>query len=375
MENKNKGVVALIASALLCVAVLSGALNAPFVPDGKTQFGTFTSTSVDLSTSIYFPPIGNQYSAGACAPWAMVYYAFGFQVAKQNNWTDTWKGNPEHLMSVNWVFNKISSISRTGTDTGSGITSNGVVLTNWGGATMANMPYSYKDLTGWGNISAMDEAGTYKALRVNSLRPNADLVTNIINLLDNGTPVVYAMNGNVFSTAFKDGNKIVSSIEYSYPSTNHAQCIVGYDMKVTDDGEVGAFKVVNSWGEGFGGKGYYWLTFDTMKEIGVWAGVTYLSLNKAPTDPTLRIDISTNGQLSMKNVVQVLLKDANNKTIKTKVISWNSGQGNAWRMIPSELHYDISDFYQLYKTGKYHLFVYLSTGEYSKLKGYSAVFT
>lgn len=40
-------------------------------------------SSVDLSDSAYFPPIGNQRNIGNCTSWAAVYYQFGYQVASK----------------------------------------------------------------------------------------------------------------------------------------------------------------------------------------------------------------------------------------------------------------------------------------------------
>ena len=43
-------------------------------------------TSVDLSQSNAFPPIGNQGNIGSCGSWATAYYQFGYQVANMYNW-------------------------------------------------------------------------------------------------------------------------------------------------------------------------------------------------------------------------------------------------------------------------------------------------
>ena len=50
------------------------------------------------------------------------------------------------------------------------------------------------------------------------------------------------------------------SMPSTTPITNHAVTIVGYNDSITDNGDVGAFKVVNSWGTSFGDNGYFWMT-------------------------------------------------------------------------------------------------------------------
>ncbi|MGD9962745.1 MAG: PKD domain-containing protein, partial [Thermoplasmata archaeon] len=73
---------------------------------------------------------------------------------------------------------------------------------------------------------------------------------------------------NEYASGFSDGNYIISSTEYSSTTLNHAQTIVGYDDSVSDDGDSGAFRVVNSWGAGWGDSGYYWLTYSALEELG-----------------------------------------------------------------------------------------------------------
>jgi hypothetical protein len=229
------------------------------------------------------------------------------------------------------------------------------------------MSYTYKDIQSWGNVSAMDQAGNYKITSFTQIRYTTNTVQQIKSLLENGTPVIFAMNGNVFGTSFKDGNKVVSAMEYTYLTTNHAQCIVGYDNNKSDDGEQGAFKVANSWGTGFGEGGYYWITYAAIDEIGSggWGGsFAYMQLATAPVKATLLIDINTTGKLPMKCTIILYLKDADNKTVMSKTMTYNTGNK---RMLPGEIHYDISEFNSKYRSGGYHVFVYLSTGQYKEL--------
>jgi len=60
---------------------------------------------------------------------------------------------------------------------------------------------------------------------------------------------------------------IISAVEYSSSAANHANTIVGYNDSVTADGEAGAFKIVNSWGRTWSTDGYWWMTYDALKEL------------------------------------------------------------------------------------------------------------
>ena len=97
-------------------------------------------------------------------------------------------------------------------------------------------------------------------------------VTNINvvkSWIDGGSLVTFAINANAYNDAFSDGNYIISWYEYQpyQGSPNHAQTIVGYDDSVSDDGDQGAFLVVNSWGTNWGDHGFYWLTYNAFSHL------------------------------------------------------------------------------------------------------------
>ena len=83
----------------------------------------------------------------------------------------------------------------------------------------------------------------------------------------------------------------------------HGMCMVGYDDTVwadvngndqIDTGEMGAFKIVNSWGEGYGNGGFMWLAYDALN----YHSVVPLAYNACERVPILidacRIDVVKN---------------------------------------------------------------------------------
>jgi len=73
---------------------------------GLKAFASVPS-AIDLSDDPWFPAVGNQGSQGSCSAWAMAYYCYGYQEAKDNNWIDA-KTNPAHQISPAWGYNMVS---------------------------------------------------------------------------------------------------------------------------------------------------------------------------------------------------------------------------------------------------------------------------
>jgi hypothetical protein len=244
------------------LSAMVGELNvADFVYMSETE----PVSAFDLSQSDSFPTVGDQAHQSSCSAWATIYYAQGYLEALDLDWTEAKSGNPEQLLSPAWTYNKVNG----GRDLGSSLVDNFDILLDWGSATMATMPYTDDDYLEWGSASAFREAPLHRALEYFILEYNGEpTIDSIKNLLLDGTPVTFGIDANQYVPSFYDGNYIVSSYEYSSTTLNHAQTFVGFDDSVTDDGEVGAFRVVNSWGGDWGDDGYYWLSYDAVVELG-----------------------------------------------------------------------------------------------------------
>jgi hypothetical protein len=186
----------------------------------------------------------------------------GYLEAKDYGW-DASSGNNAYLLSPAWSYNKL-----TYEGSGTNQIETGLLLEEWGAATWATIPYTDTDYTNWGNESAWREAPLHRPLQFNWLSYLGDpTITTIKNLVEGRTPVTFNIDANGYDQGLGD-NYIISSAEYSSNTINHAQCIVGFDDSITEDGDVGAFRVVNSWGDSWADGGFYWLTYETLKEIG-----------------------------------------------------------------------------------------------------------
>jgi C1A family cysteine protease len=302
-------------------------------------------SSFDLSTSGSFPAVGNQGSQGSCAAWALTYYVYGYMEAADNGWTSAKSGSTSQLLSPAWTYNRLNDY-----DKGSSIVSNGWVIEDWGVPTLATMPYLASDYTSWGNDNAMSEAPLHRASSVTYV---SDYSTSTIKgLVQAGKPVAFALDGYQFGSALKDNPtapKIITASEYTPNTPNHAQVIVGWDDSRTEDGETGAFRVVNSWGTGWGESGYYWITYSAFAEMASKYTPCYMEdrLDYAPTITATWHYDSVPGRDST-----FTLKLQNNNTgatVASKTFYYRSSFSNG--AVPKQPGYmvvDISDFASSY---------------------------
>ncbi len=250
------------------------------VLDGASVRSVGLAPSFDLSENPTFPKVGNQGYQGSCAAWAATYYTYGYLEATDNDWTSAKSGNPSQLVSPAWTYNKVNG----GADRGSWMGDNMRIIQDWGVPTLATMPYKDNDPVSWGSQSAFREAPLHRGSEVRYISGTSMGLLNAIKaVIVNGTPITFAIDAGQYNRGFSDGNYILTANEYISWNLNHANTIVGWNDSITDDGEVGAFRIVNSWGGGWADKGFYWLTFAALQEIAT-KGLLYLTYMEDITD-------------------------------------------------------------------------------------------
>ena len=234
---------------------------ANLVSDVSLPPGGELPAAVDHSTESYFPIVDSQGSQGSCAAWATSYYTNGYLQAKDNDFTEAWNGsNKSHLMSPAWVYNKINY----GYDSGSNWYRNHALMSSVGNADWETMPYNDHDLYGWGDEDAWRTAPRYRLQATYDLA-STDETMVIKSWLAEG--YVLPMAFDAYQYYHLSDDDIISSAEYSSNAANHANTIVGYNDSITADGDAGAFLIVNSWGKTWSGNGYWWMTYDALKEL------------------------------------------------------------------------------------------------------------
>ncbi len=257
------------------------------VPSGGSLKATLPS-SVDNSQSIYFPKVGNQGGVGACAAFAQAYYQFTYEMNKQQGIATT----PENTFSPKWAYN----IQNGGADIGS-ISDYLYNSMSWQGVTLMPLaPYDDDYLSWIPTEEAWSTALKYKVKsyqyfddvgkedsRITSADDN-DLEV-IKTALSNGdvltySTLIYSWKSDKLKTnpmapenAKHEGEEVIT-VQDGYDGP-HRMALVGYNDNIwtdinnndkVDNGEMGAFKIVNSWGEGYGNNGFIWVAYDALNE-------------------------------------------------------------------------------------------------------------
>ncbi|HTY46295.1 MAG TPA: hypothetical protein VMB46_01365, partial [Methanomassiliicoccales archaeon] len=311
--------------------------------------------SYDISAQPYFPAVGNQGGQGSCAAWAATYYCYGYLEAKDNGWSDAHNGtNKAHLMSPAWTYNRVNG----GSDSGSWMGENVEVISSWGVPSLQTMPYSDIDYLGWGSAAAMREAPLHRALDYVTIAYTGDPTINSIKtLVASNKPVTYAFYAGGFSAMGSD--YILSSAEYaSYVSKtpNHAQTIVGYNDSISEGGDVGAFKVVNSWGtsDGYTNHGYYWVTYSALKSMGSNAEFTYVE-DRVSYTPSLLAVWHYNIQPSRDADFSIGIGSASSPVMELD--PFFAHDSNTADRLPAFICYDVTDLASSYLSGTNSFFL------------------
>jgi len=274
-------------------------------------------SSVDLSQSIYFPPIGNQGSVGSCCSFATTYYQYTYEANKLDGVATN--SDMSNVYCPQWPY----SLQCLGNyERGTTFEGNYEVLKALGGLkysdyNLSNINTPTKFATYWHNGSAEKKAALnktcsyYKATAdctkhkpdntigedLTPIQFDGGIDTNqklisIKNKLNQGyvltAPVRF--RNRVTRTA-TNGEKIIIYTKNS--QTGHAVTIVGYDDNIMvdanndgsyEDWEHGAFKIANSWGTARTdhNNGYIWVLYDALNCISYCSDITYNPIDRAP---------------------------------------------------------------------------------------------
>ncbi len=313
---------------------------------------------VDHSQEPYFPKVRSQQNQGSCSAWSVAYYINGYNQAKDLNWTDASTGNNNHLMSPAFVYNKANS----GFDSGSWPSGNMEVIKTVGNSIWAEMPYNPSDAVSWGDEDAWRSAPEYRGLDYQSTDPsNTDVIKAWVA---EGYAISIVLDAGNYGTGLGSGDDTINSTEHVTGNPNHANTIVGFNDTKEDDGEIGAFKIVNSWGGGWGsdwgGNGYYWMTYEAADEL---PNIAIRFRDRINYEPSLLgvMDMNLQGG---RNAPVTLGIGPINDPAATRSPWWRGGNHD----FPAFMALDYTDFKNEWRSG--HNLFFLSVGAGT---GYSTI--
>jgi hypothetical protein len=159
-----------------------------------------------------------------------------------------------------------------------------------GAASLQTMPYNPNDYQSQPSAAARSEAANFKAdsfARLNGMQ-------QIKAALANRQPVV---GGMMIYDSFNylTGNNPVYNTFTGQEQGGHAITFVGYD----DNRYGGAFKLINSWGVGWGDQGYFWLPYQHFGNVMMqaWVLTDKSNTNTNPNQPDIPVVPPTTNNL------------------------------------------------------------------------------
>lgn len=210
-------------------------------------------TNFDLSE--FLPLVGNQGKQGSCVAWATGYYLKSFH----ENFENLINGEAmNQRMSPSFIYNQIKV---AGCDDGSNIQRALDTISSSGIPSLLVMPYDENDCDTQPTQNQKTLALPNKIKSYHYLDQDKVFEQTKAFLL-NEQPVVIAITIDRNYFGARDENGIYIYRKFKVASGGHAMLVVGYD----DD--MNAFKVVNSWGEGWGNSGFVWIDYKAFKEAG-----------------------------------------------------------------------------------------------------------
>ncbi len=283
------------------------------LPMASTYSTASLPDSVDNSKSPFFPTIGHQGDLGSCVSWGQTYYQFTYEMNKSMGVVTT----PENTFSPKWTFN----FANGGDDSGSWDDDTYNLLKELGCVTLGTLPVDDDFLT-WTPVEDVWKTALKYRLKSFQVFKNigrTDSQITSVNdsdldliktALSNGE--VLAVNSYIFShqtSKLKTNPAVPENDKYANEEVithktgflgAHRMTIVGYNDNIwtdlnnnnsVDSGEMGAFKIANSWGTSYGNDGFMWVAYDALNEISCVSGAPKNDLRYRLFDDVTRIDV------------------------------------------------------------------------------------
>jgi Papain family cysteine protease len=209
---------------------------------------------VDLTEYGYFPEPGDQGNQGSCVAWAI---AYGLKSYQKNREFRLQNAEANFRFSPAFIFNQVKGDN---CNDGSRIVDALNILESQGALTLEDFSYDQHDCAKAPTEAQIQRAWEYRIAKW--MRVNVQSRAEVKAQITRGFPIIIAMN--VYKSFMNwTGNGVYKyTPKASDPNVGgHAMLVVGYADQLK------AFKVLNSWGSGWGDKGYAWIDYTTFQAL------------------------------------------------------------------------------------------------------------
>ncbi len=228
-------------------------------PDAELAVFNIDDTVIlpsEYDISEFLPKVGSQGSQGSCVAWATGYYLKSYQ----ENYEDVQNGilDLDYELSPAYIYNQIKV---AGCDGGSVVQDALDTISSQGIVDWSVMPYNQNECDTQPNDEQKELAEPNKIEKYFYFHQDSVYQHTKAALLRD-QPVVIAITIDRSYFGARDENGIYMYRKFKDPVGGHAMLVVGY----SDD--MNAFKVVNSWGQGWGNDGFVWIDYLAFQEAG-----------------------------------------------------------------------------------------------------------
>jgi C1A family cysteine protease len=204
----------------------------------------------------YAPTPGNQGQTGTCTAWSTAYHAITISESVKLNRTDFNSTNKE-TFSPSFIYNQIRNDETC--NNGTSIEVALQLMVSKGNMKISEFPF---DCNATIDPSILSKSENYKLSGYRTLfsQDANQKIVPVKKALSENNPVLIGMDCclKTFYQLKEDGIWEPTTIEYDTPPNGgHAMAVIGYDDEING----GSFEVINSWGEDWGNKGYFWIKY------------------------------------------------------------------------------------------------------------------
>ena len=278
-------------------------------------------SQVDNSQSKYFPPVGHQGEIGSCVSFSTAYYQLSYMLNRQY---DRDGKLPENICSPTFIYNYSThqacceSIYDTMQQIGCCSIKDVPIVDiqadikgnlNWNVSEDNLLKASENRIINYEELNFQEGEEKKETFITGPKDPSLNKIKGYLNdgeILSFGTDIFKAVEDKIVKNEEVSENSkhmdevIIPRFDKTKDSGSHEMTIVGYNDDIwvdinkdgkVQEGEKGAFKVVNSWGEGYANKGFVWMSYDAFNNVSSVNNDMLSSTRYKATDSYARINI------------------------------------------------------------------------------------